>query len=143
MKRLDYLIIALIFVFITLIYMFIYRPYISKASDKIELIVNNEIVDEFYLHEQITYELKTNNNQILVYKNNELIKRIENKNSKELYNKIQISNRQVKMIQSNCKNKDCMFMKINNSYKLPIICTNGITIKYKNKNNNNQSDIII
>ena len=34
-------------------------------------------------------------------------------------------------------------MEINNNYKLPIICTNGITIKYKYKTNNNQSDIII
>ena len=65
------------------------------------------------------------------------------KNSKELYNKIQISNRQVKMIQSNCKNKDCMYIEIKDTNKLPIICTNGITIKYKNKTNNNQSDIII
>ena len=50
---------------------------------------------------------------------------------------------EIKVIQSNCKNKDCMYMKINKSYKLPIICTNGMTIKYKTNTYNNQSDIII
>ena len=143
MKKVDYLIIALIFVFITMIYMFIYRPYISKSSDKIQLIINNEEIDNFYLYEEITYEIKSNNNQILIYKNDSLFKTIDNKNIKNIYNKIKIENRKVKVIESNCAHKDCMHMEINNNYKLPIICTNGITIKYKTKTNNNQSDIII
>ena len=64
-------------------------------------------------------------------------------NNKIIYNKIEVTNEQIKVIQSNCENKDCMYMKINKSYKLPIICTNGITIKYKTNTYNNQSDIII
>lgn len=142
MKKVDYLIIALIFVFITMIYMFIYRPYISKSSDKIQLIINNEEIDSFYLYEEITYEIKSNNNQILIYKNDSLFKTIDNKNIKSIYNKIKIENRKVQVINSNCIHKDCMNMEIKDTNKLPIICTNGITIKYKTKSNNT-SDIII
>ena len=134
MKKVDYLIIALIFVFITMIYMFIYRSYISKSSDKIQLIINNEEIDNFYLYEEITYEIKSNNNQILIYKNDSLFKSI--------YNKIKIEDRKVQVIDSNCIHKDCMNMEIKDTNKLPIICTNGITIKYKTKSNNT-SDIII
>lgn len=142
MKKVDYLIIALIFVFITMIYMFIYRPYISKSSDKIQLIINNEEIDNFYLYEEITYEIKSINNQILIYKNDSLFKTIDNKNIKNIYNKIKIENRKVQVIDSNCIHKDCMNMEIKDTNKLPIICTNGITIKYKTKSNNT-SDIII
>lgn len=142
MKKVDYLIIALIFVFITMIYMFIYRPYISKSSDKIQLIINNEEIDNFYLYEEITYEIKSINNQILIYKNDSLLKTIDNKNIKNIYNKIKIENRKVQVIDSNCIHKDCMNMEIKDTNKLPIICTNGITIKYKTKSNNT-SDIII
>ena len=141
MKKVDYLIIASIFVFITMIYMFIYRPYISKSSDKIQLIINNEEIDSFYLYEEITYEIKSNNNQILIYKNDSLFKTIDNKNIKNIYNKIKIENRKVQVIDSNCIHKDCMNMEIKDTNKLPIICTNGITIKYKTKSNNT-SDII-
>lgn len=142
MKKVDYLIIASIFVFITMIYMFIYRPYISKSSDKIQLIINNEEIDSFYLYEEITYEIKSINNQILIYKNDSLFKTIDNKNIKNIYNKIKIENRKVQVIDSNCIHKDCMNMEIKDTNKLPIICTNGITIKYKTKSNNT-SDIII
>lgn len=142
MKKVDYLIIALIFVFITMIYMFIYRPYISKSSDKIQLIINNEEIDSFYLYEEITYEIKSINNQILIYKNDSLLKTIDNKNIKNIYNKIKIEDRKVQVIDSNCIHKDCMNMEIKDTNKLPIICTNGITIKYKTKSNNT-SDIII
>ncbi len=141
MKKVDYLIIASIFVFITMIYMFIYRPYISKSSDKIQLIINNEEIDSFYLYEEITYEIKSINNQILIYKNDSLFKTIDNKNIKNIYNKIKIENRKVQVIDSNCIHKDCMNMEIKDTNKLPIICTNGITIKYKTKSNNT-SDII-
>lgn len=142
MKKIDYLIIALILVCITIIYIFVYRPYIASSSDKIQLIVNNQIIDDFYLHEQIIYEIKSNDNQILIYKNNQLFKTLLFDKEKKIYNKIQINNRQVKVIESNCDHKDCMYMEIRDTSKLPIICTNGITVKYKNKIDN-KSDILI
>ena len=67
MKKFDYLIIALIFIFITLIYIFIYRPYISNSSQKLELIINNEQIDDFYIYEEIIYEIKTIDNKLLIY----------------------------------------------------------------------------
>jgi len=143
MKKIDYLIIALILFFITLVYIFIYRPYISLSSDKLQLVINNEEIDDFYLHEEILYEIKSDSNQIKIYKNDILFKTINNENNRNIYSKIQIINRRVKVIDSNCIHKDCMYMEIKDIYKLPIICTNGIIIKYKDKKTNNQSDIII
>jgi len=142
MKKLDYLIIIFVLVFAFILFLFFYKTYISNTNNKIQLIVNNQIIDEFNINDELLYEITTINNEIVIYKNNNIFKKI-NKNNKNIYNKILISNNEIKVIESNCKNKDCMYMIINNTYKLPIICTNGITIKYKQNNSNNQSDIII
>lgn len=142
MKRLDYLIIIFVLVFAFILFLFFYKPYISNTSNKIQLIINNQIIDEFDISENIIYEINTIDEEIVIYKNNTLLKTIKYHN-KIIYNKIEVTNEQIKVIQSNCENKDCMYMKINKSYKLPIICTNGITIKYKTNTYNNQSDIII
>ena len=142
MKRLDYLIIIFVLVFAFILFLFFYKPYISNTNNKIQLIINNQIIDEFDISENIIYEINTINEEIVIHKNNTLLKTIKYHN-KIIYNKIEVTNEQIKVIQSNCENKDCMYMKINKSYKLPIICTNGITIKYKTNTYNNQSDIII
>jgi len=142
MKKLDYLIIIFVLVFAFILFLFFYKPYISNTNNKIQLIINNQIIDEFDISENIIYEINTINEEILIYKNNTLLKTIKYHN-KIIYNKIEVTNEQIKVIQSNCKNKDCMYMQINKTYKLPIICTNGITIKYKTNTYNNQSDIII
>lgn len=142
MKKLDYLIIVFVLVFAFILFLFFYKPYISNTNNKIQLIINNQIIDEFDISENIIYEINTINEEIVIYKNNTLLKTIKYHN-KIIYNKIEVINKQIKVIQSNCENKDCMYMKINKTYKLPIICTNGITIKYKTNTYNNQSDIII
>lgn len=142
MKKLDYLIIVFVLVFAFILFLFFYKPYISNTNNKIQLIINNQIIDEFDISENIIYEINTINEEIVIYKNNTLLKTIKYHN-KIIYNKIEVINKQIIVIQSNCENKDCMYMKINKTYKLPIICTNGITIKYKTNTYNNQSDIII
>ena len=142
MKKLDYLIIVFVLVFACILFFIFYKPYMSNTNNKIQLIINNQIIDEFDISENIIYEINTIDEEIVIYKNNTLLKTIKYRN-KSLYNKIEVKNEQIKVIQSNCKNKDCMYMKINKTYKLPIICTNGITIKYKTNTYNNQSDIII
>lgn len=142
MKKLDYLIIVFVLVFACILFFIFYKPYMLNTNNKIQLIINNQIIDEFDISENIIYEINTINEEIVIYKNNTLLKTIKH-NNKSIYNKIEVINEQIKVIQSNCKNKDCMYMKINKSYKLPIICTNGITIKYKSNIYNNQSDIII
>lgn len=142
MKKLDYLIIVFVLVFACILFFIFYKPYMSNTNNKIQLIINNQIIDEFDISENIIYEINTIDEEIVIYKNNTLLKTIKYHN-KIIYNKIEVKNEQIKVIQSNCKNKDCMYMKINKTYKLPIICTNGITIKYKTNTYNNQSDIII
>lgn len=142
MKKLDYLIIVFVLVFACILFFVFYIPYMLNTNNKIQLIINNQIIEEFDISENIIYEINTINEEIVIYKNNTLLKTIKY-NNKNIYNKIEVINGQIKVIQSNCKNKDCMYMKINKSHKLPIICTNGITIKYKTNTYNNQSDIII
>ena len=53
MKRLDYLIIIFVLVFAFILFLFFYKPYISNTSNKIQLIVNNQIIDEFCIKDEL------------------------------------------------------------------------------------------
>lgn len=140
MKKIDYLLMVVIVIFIIVLFIFIYIPYMNNISNNnIQIIINNQIVDEFNINDEYQYLIETKDNNIYIYRNSKLIKKI-NSNNKTIYNKIQVSNNEVKIIEANCSGKDCMHMKLNAYYKLPIICTNGIIIKYSNNNYN--SDII-
>ncbi len=144
MKKIDYIIISFVLIFILILYLFLYKPYINNTNDdtKIEIIVNNEYIDTISIIDiNCIYEIKSDKNLIYIYKNDILLKSIDNEKNIIIYNKIQITNNSVKVIDSNCKGKDCMFMEINIHKKLPIICTNGVIIKIVK--NNNDSDIII
>lgn len=143
MKKIDCLIILLFIFVFSIIYIFIYKPYINNLNNnQIQILVNNQLIKEIDLSINNIYIIKSNNQLIEIYENDKLIKTIPS-NNKQIYNKIIISNNKVLMKESNCKGKDCMYMEINKQSKFPIICTNGIVIKYSNKNKNYSSDIII
>ncbi len=142
MKKLDYLIILVVILFIGIIYLSIYKPYFNNINEnKILIIFDNQIIDEINISEERTYIIKTNNNNIDIYIDDVLTKTIPS-NNKNIYNKIVIKNNNVIMQESNCKGKDCMYMETNKISKLPIICTNGVVIKFST-NNKYTSDIII
>lgn len=143
MKKLDYLIILFVILFIGIIYLFIYKPYYNNTNEnKILIIFDNQIIDEINISEERTYILKTNNeNNIDIYIDDVLTKTIPS-NNKNIYNEIVIKDNKVIMKDSNCKGKDCMYMETNKISKLPIICTNGVVIKFST-NNKYTSDIII
>lgn len=144
MKKLDYLIILIFILILSIIYIFIYNPYIKSINNnKIQILVNNHLIDEIDISSNKEYIIKSNNDLIEIYVNEILIKTIPNNNYKQIYNKIIISNNKVLITESNCKGKDCMYMEINQNKKYPIICTNGIVIKYSDRKNDYSSDIII
>jgi len=139
MKKYDFLIVSIVFIFACFIYI-IFN--INKTdSNTIQIIINNEIIDELDIYNNISYIIESNDSEILIYKNNKLIKIIKNTYHKDIYNIITIKDSKVTMSQSNCSGKDCTYMEISQNKKLPIICTNGIVIKISN--NTNSSDIII
>ena len=142
MKKLDYLIILNVIFFIGIIYFLIYKPYFNNINEnKILIVFDNQIIDEINISEERTYIIKTNNNNIDIYIDDVLTKTIPS-NNKNIYNEIVIKDNKVIMKDSNCKGKDCMYMETNKISKLPIICTNGVVIKFST-NNKYTSDIII
>lgn len=138
MKKIDFLIVFL--VLIISLFLFLSFNNTNNVSNNIQLIINNEQIDSLDINTECEYIINSDNIYIYIYKNNQLIKKINNKYIKNIYNKIIISNNTIVMVASNCKGKDCMNMKINNTTYFPIICTNGVVIKITNKQN---SDIMI
>ena len=140
MKKLDFLILFGVLLFISILFLIANNRKYDINND-IQIIINNEIIDNLSINDNNTYLINSDDLYIYVYKNGSLIKTIDNKHKKNIFNIITIDSSKIKMKESNCLGKDCMHMEINENHKLPIICTNGIVIKISN--NDNKSDILI
>lgn len=139
MKKLDYLIIIIIILFFLIVSYFVFKT--NTSTDKIQIIVNNEIIDEISINDNYEYFIISENDIINIYKNNIIFKTIKyNMFNKQIENHIIVKDNKVIMAESNCSGQDCMQMELNSITKMPIICTNGIVIKFAKKENY-QSDI--
>ena len=139
MKKLDFLILVGMLLFIS--FLFILFNNKKYVNNKLQLIVNNELIDNLNINESNIYLINSDDIYIYIYKNELLFKTVTNKYRKKIYNVITIENGTIKVTSSNCIGKDCMHMEINKNNNLPIICTNGIVIKISNSNKT--SDIMI
>ena len=137
MKKLDIIIlVAIIVVSLSLIggYFFVS----TNSSDTILVEYNNEIIYEIIDGSAITkleiISVDDNTIEISIYRNSNVdIKSLKvDSIINQLDYQIEINNNSVVVTRSNCKNKHCMAMKLSNTIKSPIICTDGLVIKYKN-----------
>ena len=115
----------------------------KKINDGlIEISFKNEIIDEidfdkvFIEKQEITYRIDyiPSDNKIYVYKNDVLKSEINYQGTKDFHNTILVKDGTIKMIEASCSGKDCMKMEINKNKTLPIVCTNGVNVRIKNKN---------
>ncbi len=145
MKKWDYLIISIVGLIILVFFIVFYLPYrnIDLENAKVMIMINNQIIEELDLDENKEYDYvikASKNSDILIYKNESLLKTITNTKNIEIDNNFMIKGYEIKMTNANCKHHDCMHMVINNQSTLPIVCTNGIIIKVIN---NSDIDIIV
>lgn len=137
MKKLDIIIlVAIIVVSLSLIggYFFVS----TNSSDTILVEYNNEIIYEISDSSAITkleiISIDDNTIKISIYRNSDVVfKSVKVDNIiNELDYQIEFDDDSVVVTRSNCKNKHCMAMKLTKTIKSPIICTDGLVIKYKN-----------
>jgi len=109
---------------------------VDTKNAKIEIYYRSELIDSVDFEEKIDidYTIETSdNNSLMVIKNNNgdiTTKYITITQSKYIKNEISIDYEKIEMTYANCDNQLCMHMKMNRSYTLPIVCTNGITIMF-------------
>ena len=115
----------------------------EKVDDGIiEISFKNQIIDEidcdsvFESLDEIKYEIIYDHSTsiISIYKNGSIYKKIPYTASKDFNNTILIKDGSIKMIEASCSGKDCMKMEINKNKTLPIVCTNGVNVRIKGKN---------
>lgn len=131
-KLADILIIISIIIIIISIFLFSFKKYKVDLNDSyIEIIYKNEVVVKTQVNEEAEYEIKSSDDlkNVLIYKNDILIKSLNITVNDDFYNIIIIKDGVIHMDDASCKNKDCMKTEINETHTLPIICTNGVTIK--------------
>lgn len=133
MKKSNFIVCGIIILFIVLFYtsIFVFK---KNSNNNYQLIVNNQIIDIININENCIYNVESNGEIILIYKNKQLINKIDS-NNKIIKNTILVENKTIKMIEANCKGKDCTYMIIDENRNLPIICTNGVIVSIIRENN--------
>lgn len=135
MKKLDYYIIGLGILILSIIGIIIYSfTKVDKDNVEIELLYKSEVVYILDLNADGIYKLECINGEVKFYKNNEVLKSFTTE-SKDFKNEFEISNLKIEMIDASCEGKDCTKMYITINHLIPIICTNGVVINPKTKTN--------
>lgn len=130
MKKLDYLIIALVF-FLAVGGYTIY--FANKDLGNVNLILEvryeNKLIYEVQYEEGLDEELTINQEVNLMtwtLNGEEHTEVLES--DKHIHNKIHLKYGEVKMVEANCKDKYCLQMQIKGRYSAPIICINGVSV---------------
>lgn len=130
MKKVDILIILIVFAFSIILYTF-YFSNLSLSEDLlVEITYRNTVVYSAELKEDtdIIVEI-TSNDQVLSVKVGDVITNFPIASEAEIINTVHITNDLIEMDFANCKNKYCLLMKLKRSYPQPIVCTNGIMVR--------------
>ncbi len=130
MKKVDILIILIVFAFSIILYTF-YFSNLSLSDDLlVEITYRNTVVYSTELKEDtdILVEI-TSADQILSVKVGDAVTHFPIASEAEILNTVHITSDLIEMDEANCKNKYCLLMKLKRSYPQPIVCTNGIMVR--------------
>jgi len=140
MKKLDFLIIGItIFLILAISIPFLVKKERNNDQVQIEVLYKSKLVSSISLEEDAIYSIQVNNNELIFKKNDEVIKKI-NVDGDNSFNSFEIKNQKVKMIDADCKGKDCEKMYITINHLIPIICTNGVVL---NPTSSSNIDVIV
>ena len=138
----DLIIFVVMIIIVLSVFFFVFKKYNVKSEDtNIKIMYKNETIDVisakeiFQNDKEYRYVIEGIDDKIYVYKNDILLKTINNQNKDDFKNIINMENNKVYMEDATCKNKDCMKTIIDDKSHLPIICTNGISVIISDANN--------
>ena len=143
MKKLDYIvIITILAISIFLISSFYIVNSSNTNQDNISIEYNNHILYTLDLNEitEANINIYSDNNKLhmkMVVSSQVVLEKeymIELLTESVNY-EIVVTDSLVKVTNSLCPNKYCMHMRLSKTIKSPIICTDGLTIKYKSNLN--------
>jgi len=134
-KIADIVIVISVILVIIMVFLFGYLKNMKTDYNGVVITYKNEVLEEVYFDSKTyEYKIEVKDNVLYLFKDSKEIKKINVNNTDDFINVIKIEGNSVKMIEASCKNKDCMDMYITESHKLPIICTNGISVSIKDNN---------
>lgn len=129
MKKHDIIIIGLSMLMIIL-FLIIFLGLKNDKSDVIEVCYKNEVIYQTTMKSEmhVIIEINAGENKIIITQDEEKV--INYSFDEDFHNAIEINDGIVKMISASCKNKYCMSMRLTEKINAPIICTNGICVRY-------------
>lgn len=136
MKKIDYIIIIIaIFLSVGLIIGFYSTNRLDEDKLVIQIEYRNDLIYQHSVDEDVSITLQITSLDDVIsvtvlgsnYQKNYYDKAIPN----PLDYEVLIEGGNVQVIKSNCLNHYCMHMSLNSKVKSPIICTDGLLIKYK------------
>jgi len=130
MKKVDILVILIVLLLSTSFYIIYFSS--NRLGDDVivEVTYKNTVIYSVKLEESTDLIIEiTSEDNVLTVKNNSKIKNFPIGSDKEILNVVLITFDEIRMIDANCPNKYCLYMKLKSSTVTPIVCTNGIMIK--------------
>ncbi|MFA6627255.1 MAG: hypothetical protein WCQ80_00295 [Bacilli bacterium] len=142
MKKLDYVLIILIFIIIGGFFIhYASRLFLDTTDAKVIVTYKNiqlDLVDyEDGLDVIYEVEVKSEEPTILIVKKTigeiTTIQTIVIAESTPIYNRIHVEYEHIYMEDANCDNKVCMRTYMSSTHVIPIVCTNGLIIEFMSK----------
>ncbi|MGD9605822.1 MAG: hypothetical protein AB7V00_06745 [Bacilli bacterium] len=134
MKKFDIIVISIVFLFSIFLY-FMYFSSLGRTDDlTVEVYYRNFIVYSTDITDDIDVVVEiTSKDNILTVKVGDVVTTYPISSDDEIINIVHITKPLVEMTHANCKNKYCLHMKLRPTYPSPIVCTNGVMVRYVTK----------
>jgi hypothetical protein len=134
MKKFDIFVISIVFLFSVFLYI-VYFSSIGRTDElKVEVYYRNMVVYSTDITDDLDVLVEiTAKDNVLTVKINDTIKTYDIASEDEITNVIHITKPLIEMEQASCKNKYCLHMKLRPNYPSPIVCTNGVMVRYVTK----------
>ncbi|HHX80423.1 MAG TPA: hypothetical protein GX692_05115 [Acholeplasmataceae bacterium] len=129
MKKADIITIAIVFLISLSFYIFYITTYRIKGDVEILVYYQGEIIYQTDWEEDLDLVLAIGSEDYWTEEHKEEhgvdeVIHVDN----DILNIVQITGREINMIEANCKNKYCLEMNITRKLSTAIICTNGVVV---------------
>lgn len=134
MKKLDIIIITIVFSFSVFLYLMYFSSLGRTDNLTVEVYYRNLVIYSVDVTDTTDDIVEiTSSHYTLTVKINDTVKTYMIGSEEEIINTVHITQSLVEMTLANCKNQYCIHMKLRPHYPSPIVCTNGVMVRYVTK----------
>lgn len=138
MKKLDFVIIGIVLIVVSVLFgTYFHKLTVRPERAMLEIVYQNEVVDTVQYSKTLdavyTFEALDDTHVKITIQTagKEQEKTITARPPHHIHNVVTVRNGTIKMTEANCPHHDCLHMYMNGRVIFPIICTNGVMVRFR------------